>query len=69
KQAFQQFKRIIKPGQIFLALEWEAIEMDMGPPLQERISSDEMMRIFEENGLEPELHFFHDSIYGVSAKV
>ncbi len=69
KQAFQQFKRIIKPGQILLALEWEAIDMDMGPPVHERISSDEMMRIFEENGLEPELHSFHDSIYGVSARI
>ncbi|WP_347548712.1 class I SAM-dependent methyltransferase [Pseudalkalibacillus hwajinpoensis] len=68
-KAFKEFKRILKPGQMFLSLEWEAIEMDMGPPLHERISSEEMMRIFEENGLKPEVHHFHEAVYGVLAKV
>ncbi|MFP3360809.1 methyltransferase domain-containing protein, partial [Planococcus sp. SIMBA_143] len=54
KKAFQEFKRIVKPGKKILVLEWEAIEMEMGPPLYERISSQKMKEIFEENGLEPE---------------
>lgn len=68
-RAFQEFKRIIKPGQQLLVLEWEAIEMDMGPPLHERISSEKMMQVFKENGLEPEIHHFHESVYGVTAEV
>ena len=68
-RAFQEFKRIIKPGQKLLVLEWEAIEMDMGPPFHERISSEKMMQIFKENGLEPEIHHFHESVYGVTAEV
>ncbi|TKD70906.1 class I SAM-dependent methyltransferase [Pseudalkalibacillus hwajinpoensis] len=68
-KAFQEFKRIIKPGQKLLVLEWEAIEMDMGPPLHERISSEKMKKIFEENGLEPEVNHFHEAVYGVTAKI
>ncbi|MGG1685769.1 class I SAM-dependent methyltransferase [Pseudalkalibacillus sp. NRS-1564] len=68
-RAFQEFKRIIKAGQKLLVLEWEAIEMDMGPPLHERISSEKMMQIFKENGLEPQIHHFHESVYGVTAEV
>lgn len=69
KKAFGEFKRIIKPGQQLLVLEWEAIEMEMGPPLHERISSQKMKEIFEENGLKPEVHHFHESVYGVTATV
>ena len=69
KKAFGEFKRIIKPGQQLLVLEWEAIEMEMGPPLHERISSHKMKEIFEENGLEAEVHHFHEAVYGVTAVV
>ncbi|QHA93473.1 class I SAM-dependent methyltransferase [Bacillus sp. N1-1] len=69
KKAFREFKRIIKPGQQLLVLEWEAIEMEMGPPLHERISSQKMKEIFEENGLKPEVHHFHEAVYGVTAVV
>ncbi|MGB8002153.1 MAG: methyltransferase domain-containing protein [Anaerobacillus sp.] len=68
-KAFQEFKRIIKQGQKLLVLEWEAIEMEMGPPLHERISSEKMKQIFEENGLDPVIHHFHESVYGVTAVV
>ncbi len=67
KKAFEEFKRIIKPGQQLLVLEWEAIDMEMGPPLHERISSQKMKEIFEENGLKPEVHHFHEAVYGVTA--
>ncbi|MCA0172868.1 class I SAM-dependent methyltransferase [Bacillus sp. RAR_GA_16] len=67
KKAFGEFKRIIKPGQKLLVLEWEAIDMEMGPPLHERISSQKMKEIFEENGLKPEVHHFHEAVYGVMA--
>ncbi|MDP4552524.1 class I SAM-dependent methyltransferase [Alkalihalobacillus macyae] len=69
KKAFQEFKRIIKPGQKLLILEWEAIEMDMGPPIDERISSAKMKQIFEENGLKPEVQHFNEAVYAVTATV
>ncbi|MCA0988683.1 class I SAM-dependent methyltransferase [Guptibacillus algicola] len=66
-KAFAEFKRIIKPRQRLLVLEWEKIEMDMGPPVHERMSSETMKQIFIDNGLEPEVHDFHEAVYGVSA--
>lgn len=68
-KAFQEFKRIIKPGQKLLILEWEAIEMEMGPPIDERISSAKMKQIFEENGLEPKVQHFNEAVYAVTAIV
>ena len=68
-KAFQEFKRIIKSGQKLLILEWEAIEMDMGPPIDERISSAKMKQIFEENGLEPEIRHFNEAVYAVTATI
>ncbi|KMM36885.1 class I SAM-dependent methyltransferase [Guptibacillus hwajinpoensis] len=68
-KAFQEFKRIIKPGQKLLILEWEAIEMDMGPPIEERISSAMMKEIFVENGLEPVVKHFNEAVYAVAATV
>ncbi|EGL82346.1 Methyltransferase type 11 [Caldalkalibacillus thermarum TA2.A1] len=39
-KALCEVKRILKPGGKGLILEWEAVEMEEGPPLHERIHSD-----------------------------
>ncbi|WP_270180725.1 class I SAM-dependent methyltransferase [Alkalihalobacillus sp. CinArs1] len=68
-KAFTELKRILKPGQRLLVLEWEKIEMEMGPPIHERMSSEQMKEVFIDNGLEPEVHYFHEAVYGISAVV
>lgn len=46
----KEIKRILKDGGRVALMEWDKKEMDMGPPLDHRISSDEMISVFEDNG-------------------
>lgn len=52
KRTLSEIKRILKPEGSVIAVEWEAIEEEAGPPLHHRISSENLKHIFEENGFE-----------------
>ncbi|WP_102344946.1 class I SAM-dependent methyltransferase [Bacillus sp. Marseille-P3661] len=62
-KALSEFRRLIKPGGKLVVLDWEAIEMEQGPPLNERISSDTMLKILEDNGFERQLSFSEKGVY------
>jgi ubiquinone/menaquinone biosynthesis C-methylase UbiE len=64
-QALNEFKRMLSPGGMLLVLEWEAVETEIGPPLHERISSEKMKEIFNQNGLHPELLHINEAIYAL----
>ncbi|MGB3368634.1 MAG: class I SAM-dependent methyltransferase [Acidaminobacteraceae bacterium] len=51
----KEIKRILKNDARVALMEWDKIEMDMGPPVDHRISSEELQNLFLENG------FNHDS--------
>ncbi|MGJ9384614.1 class I SAM-dependent methyltransferase [Salipaludibacillus sp. CF4.18] len=67
QKALHEIKRILRPGGQLFIIEWEAVESEMGPPLHERIGSDEMIEIVKERGFEVERTLEKDSIYGLSA--
>ncbi len=62
-KAIEEFKRILEPGSILLVVDWEAIEMEMGPPLSERISSDQFKKILEKHGLQTEIGHLNEGVY------
>lgn len=49
-KALAELHRILKPGGCVLVLEWEAKEMNFGPPLHERIPAAKLIKILEDNG-------------------
>ncbi|WP_078594765.1 class I SAM-dependent methyltransferase [Evansella clarkii] len=68
-KALQEVKRILKPGGQVLVIEWEAKESEMGPPLHERIGSQDMVNILSENGYKTEVTHFDEAIYGLKGTV
>ncbi|MDZ5471264.1 methyltransferase domain-containing protein [Bacillus sp. 31A1R] len=65
KKVLSEFKRILTSGSKLLVLEWEAIETEIGPPLEERIPSDGLHQIFMENELVSQVIDVHQAIYGI----
>lgn len=51
EDTLDEIKRIVKPGGAMLFLEWALVETEKGPPLNERISSEDLAAIFEKKGL------------------
>lgn len=47
---FKEIKRVLKDDAYILIIDWEKREMNMGPPISERISSDEMIKFCNEAG-------------------
>lgn len=68
-KALTEVKRILRSGGQLFIIEWEAVEMEMGPPLHERISSRDMMEILEKQGFDVELTFIKEAIYGLTATI
>lgn len=66
-KALSEIKRILKPGGQVLFIEWEAIETESGPPLHERIPSDELAKILGKNGFSVEVMSLNPVNYGVKA--
>lgn len=65
RKAIGEFKRILKPDGILVIVEWQVVESEMGPPLNERISSDSMEQLLLDNGLESKVFSLNESVYAV----
>jgi ubiquinone/menaquinone biosynthesis C-methylase UbiE len=65
-KALNEIKRILKPGGKALILEWEAIEMDMGPPLHERIPSNKLRDFIQDQGFNVTLSYLSEANYALS---
>lgn len=47
---FNEVKRVLKGDGYFLIIDWDKREMEMGPPVHERISKDEMIELCSKAG-------------------
>jgi ubiquinone/menaquinone biosynthesis C-methylase UbiE len=47
---FNEVKRVLRSDGYFLIIDWEKRKMEMGPPLEERISIDEMTELCSKSG-------------------
>lgn len=61
----EELKRVIKPAGKILILEWDVVDSKMGPPIHERIPSDQLKKQFEENGLHGEVHQINEQVYAL----
>lgn len=61
--ALNEFKRIIKKGGSLVIIDWEAVESESGPPLHERIASDQMKKFLDEQGYHPTIEHLNESVY------
>lgn len=68
-KALSDVRRILKPDGIFLLIEWEAVQTEIGPPLGDKISSEEMKKLLEKNGFHSETIQLNDIHYAIVAKL
>lgn len=61
----EEMKRILKPDGKILILDWEAIEMNEGPPLHERIPSDQLKAAFEKQHFNVEKQMINSGVYAL----
>lgn len=64
-EVFDEIKRIMKPNGKFLLIDWEAIESEMGPPLHERIPSEELIAYVKTKRIDVQRIHFHPAVYGL----
>ncbi|XXM72075.1 class I SAM-dependent methyltransferase [Lysinibacillus sphaericus] len=62
-KVFQDLSDMLKDDGLWLILDWEAVESEMGPPLEERIPSGELAQQLETAGFETEVGHLHPSVY------
>jgi ubiquinone/menaquinone biosynthesis C-methylase UbiE len=62
-KVFQDLSDMLKDDGLWLILDWEAVESEMGPPLEERIPSGELVQQLETAGFETEVGHLHPSVY------
>ncbi|KPV45580.1 class I SAM-dependent methyltransferase [Alicyclobacillus ferrooxydans] len=55
KQTLSEFRRVLRPGGKMLLIEWEKKQMEMGPPVEIRISSDELLEYVGAAGLQGQI--------------
>lgn len=51
-----EVKRVLSVGGKLVIIDWKKMEMDMGPPVSERLSPEEVILICSKNGFEPEIN-------------
>ena len=49
----KEIRRIMKPGAILLVIEWRKMPMRFGPPIEERLTPEEVGTFLSESGLRP----------------
>lgn len=62
-KVYQELGRIKKQGGKIVIVDWQAVELKMGPPLHEKIPSSELKKELEENGFEVEILNINENIY------
>lgn len=67
-KALREIKRILKPDGKFLLIEWKTVETEIGPPLADKISSQDMVVLLEQNGFVTEIIQLNERNYGIIAK-
>lgn len=60
-----EIQRVMKPNGKFLIIEWEAVESEMGPPLHERIPSQQLLEYMKTKYQNVEFFSFHPTVYGI----
>ncbi|XJZ28904.1 class I SAM-dependent methyltransferase [Bacillota bacterium Lsc_1132] len=60
-----ELKRVMKPSGKILILEWDVVNSESGPPIHERIPSEQLKKEFEENGLHGEVHQMNEQVYAL----
>jgi ubiquinone/menaquinone biosynthesis C-methylase UbiE len=68
-KAINEAKRILKTGGILMIVEWEGVETAIGPPLEDKIPSQEMAEMLQGAGFIPEVVRLNESHYAVVAKL
>ncbi|GAC91329.1 SAM-dependent methyltransferase [Anoxybacillus flavithermus NBRC 109594] len=68
KAVLTEVARIMKPSGTFILIEWEAVESEMGPPIHERIPSQQLMDEAKATFAHVEPVHFHPSVYGIVVK-
>lgn len=63
--ALDEIRRVMRPNGQFLLIEWETMESEMGPPLHERIPSEELFSYVKQKAGNVELVRFHPAVYGL----
>jgi ubiquinone/menaquinone biosynthesis C-methylase UbiE len=66
-KTISEIKRILKPGGTIMVIEWEPVQTASGPPFHITISSEEMVKILEENGFDAEIISLNPENYAVKA--
>lgn len=69
KQALFECKRIIKPGGQLLIVDWEEVEMDEGPPVEHRISSQKFSNILNKHNISNEIIHINHGVYATLSKI
>jgi ubiquinone/menaquinone biosynthesis C-methylase UbiE len=65
QKVYQELKRIKKGLGKIVIVEWQAAESQIGPPLNERIPSEELKKELEENEFEAEIMDINQMIYAI----
>jgi ubiquinone/menaquinone biosynthesis C-methylase UbiE len=62
-KVFQDLHDMLKDDGIWLILDWEAVESEMGPPVEERLSSKELASQLISAGFKTRVGQLHSSVY------
>lgn len=64
-KVYNELKRIKKDKAKMVIVEWQAAESEMGPPLKERIPSQELKTELENNGFKADVTELNNQVYAI----